>query len=215
MIMQSHKFYNEDKPKHSFPFWNTSKKNGIFIKTAERYESEKLRVVIVGDKESGKNAITVRFIHENLVVKYDPYDKNCYRKQIEVDGKNCTIDIMDSAGQDEFIALKDQYMKTGQILMVAFSVLSKESFAQVPKSFESIKRVHDRSFNLEFPYVILVGNNIDEGEKRVIDITESQNLADKYLTNPLIFEFQKNHTKNYLAVVMPQIPQVSSLVHQA
>ena len=46
-----------------------------------------------------------------------------YRKLVEVDGTACMLDIMDTAGQEEYSALRDQYMKTGQVGIVLTSSL--------------------------------------------------------------------------------------------
>jgi hypothetical protein len=73
------------------------------------------RIVVVGAGGVGKSALTVRFIQGNFVEKYDPTIEDSYRKQVAVDGVACLLDIMDTAGQEEYSALRDQYMKTGQV----------------------------------------------------------------------------------------------------
>merc|ERR1711924_105017 len=72
------------------------------------------RIVVVGAGGVGKSALTVRFIQGNFVEKYDPTIEDSYRKQVAVDGVAVLLDIMDTAGQEEYSALRDQYMKTGQ-----------------------------------------------------------------------------------------------------
>lgn len=43
--------------------------------------------------------------------QYDPTIEDSYRKQVAVDNVACLLDIMDTAGQEEYSALRDQYMK--------------------------------------------------------------------------------------------------------
>ncbi len=43
-----------------------------------------------------------QFIHDKFLERYDPTVEDSYRKQLEVDGVACTLDIMDTAGQDEY-----------------------------------------------------------------------------------------------------------------
>jgi small GTP-binding protein len=63
------------------------------------------RIVVVGAGGVGKSALTVRFIQGNFVEKYDPTIEDSYRKLVEVDGNACMLDIMDTAGQEEYSAL--------------------------------------------------------------------------------------------------------------
>lgn len=48
-----------------------------------------------------------------------------------IDGETCLLDILDTAGQEEYSAMRDQYMRTGEGFLLVFAVNS-------PKSFEDI-----------------------------------------------------------------------------
>lgn len=50
----------------------------------------------------GKSAITVRWVLDHFVEMYDPTIEDSYRKQIVVDGQACLVDVLDTAGQEEF-----------------------------------------------------------------------------------------------------------------
>merc|ERR1711924_427368 len=91
------------------------------------------RIVVVGAGGVGKSALTVRFIQGNFVEKYDPTIEDSYRKQVAVDGEAVLLDIMDTAGQEEYSALRDQYMKTGQGFILAYSITSGISFETAHK----------------------------------------------------------------------------------
>ena len=58
------------------------------------------KFVVLGSGGVGKSALTIQFIQGNFVEKYDPTIEDSYRKQIEVDGKACMLDILDTAGQE-------------------------------------------------------------------------------------------------------------------
>eukprot|EP01113_Clastostelium_recurvatum_P008283 TRINITY_DN138_c0_g1_i1.p1 TRINITY_DN138_c0_g1~~TRINITY_DN138_c0_g1_i1.p1 ORF type:complete len:193 (+),score=41.65 TRINITY_DN138_c0_g1_i1:186-764(+) len=123
------------------------------------------RIVIVGAGGVGKSALTVRFIQGNFIVKYDPTIEDSYRKQVEVDGKACMLDIMDTAGQEEYSALRDQYMKTGEGFVLVYSVISMPSFQSADKLHQNILRIKE-----EYPDIpiLLVGNKVDcESERQV------------------------------------------------
>lgn len=63
----------------------------------------------------------------------------------ELDGETCLLDILDTAGQEEYSAMRDQYMRTGEGFLLVFAVNSAKSFEDIGKTFFSYS-----SFFLEF-----------------------------------------------------------------
>ena len=41
---------------------------------------------------------TVQFVQSIFVEKYDPTIEDSYRKQVEIDGQQCMLEILDTAG---------------------------------------------------------------------------------------------------------------------
>jgi len=134
------------------------------------------RITVVGAGAVGKSAVTVRFIAGNFVEKYDPTIEDSYRKQIEIDGSACVLDIMDTAGQEEYSALRDQYMKTGEGFALVYSVTSRPSFEYASKLRGNIVRMKEAQ---DFP-IILVGNKKDLVDERQVPESEGKAFAEKY-----------------------------------
>jgi len=137
------------------------------------------RIVVVGAGGVGKSALTVRFIQGKFVEKYDPTIEDSYRKQVEVDGQACVLDIMDTAGQEEYSALRDQYMKTGQGFVLAYSITSPATFDMVQKLRVSILRIKEDVSSQDIP-IILVGNKCDLEKERAVTQDEGKALANKF-----------------------------------
>lgn len=55
---------------------------------------------------------------------------------IEIDGETCLLDILDTAGQEEYSAMRDQYMRTGEGFLLVFAVNSPKSFEDIGKHIE-------------------------------------------------------------------------------
>lgn len=53
--------------------------------------------------------------------------------------------VLDTAGQEEFSAMREQYMRTGDGFLIVFSVTDKASFEHVDRFHQLILRVKDRS----------------------------------------------------------------------
>ena len=56
------------------------------------------KLVVLGSGGVGKSALTVQFVQDIFVEKYDPTIEDKYRKQVEIDGQSCVLEILDTAG---------------------------------------------------------------------------------------------------------------------
>uniref|UniRef100_A0A672PVV6 Vesicular glutamate transporter 1 n=1 Tax=Sinocyclocheilus grahami TaxID=75366 RepID=A0A672PVV6_SINGR len=57
--------------------------------------------------------------------------QDSYRKQVVIDGETCLLDILDTAGQEEYSAMRDQYMRTGEGFLCVFAINNAKSFEDV------------------------------------------------------------------------------------
>ncbi|KAK2154149.1 hypothetical protein LSH36_275g03001 [Paralvinella palmiformis] len=114
--------------------------------------------------------ITIIFVEE-----YDPTIEDSYRKQVVIDGETCLLDILDTAGQEEYSAMRDQYMRTGEGFLCVFAVNNSRSFEDINQYREQIKRVKDAD---EVP-MVLVGNKVDL-PTRTVETRQGKLLSDSY-----------------------------------
>jgi len=135
------------------------------------------RIVVVGSGGVGKSALTVRFIQGTFVSKYDPTIEDSYRKHVEVGSKSCMLDIMDTAGQEEYSALRDQYMKTGEGFVLVYSITSTTSFEAAAKLRSHILRIKEDAG--EVP-IMLVGNKLDLEDQRQVTTEQGRSTASKW-----------------------------------
>jgi len=134
------------------------------------------KLVVLGSGGVGKSALTVQFVQGIFVEKYDPTIEDSYRKQIEIDGTPCMLEILDTAGTEQFTAMRDLYMKNGQGFVLVYSIIAQSTFNDLPDLREQILRVKDKD---EVP-LILVGNKCDLNDQRVITTDQGQDLAKKF-----------------------------------
>eukprot|EP01119_Soliformovum_irregulare_P023820 TRINITY_DN8402_c0_g1_i2.p1 TRINITY_DN8402_c0_g1~~TRINITY_DN8402_c0_g1_i2.p1 ORF type:complete len:159 (+),score=38.73 TRINITY_DN8402_c0_g1_i2:84-560(+) len=133
------------------------------------------KLAVVGDGAVGKSAVTIQFIGSHFVECYDPTIEDSYRKQEEIDGNVCILDILDTAGQEEYCCMRDVYMRTGRGFILIYDITSKVSFEGIQKLVEQILKTKDKD---SVPMVLL-GNKCDLEEKRVVFIEEGQALSHK------------------------------------
>ena len=66
------------------------------------------KIVILGSGGVGKSALTIRLITDNFLEEYDPTIEDSYQKTLVVDGESTQINILDTAGQEEYSSMQDQ-----------------------------------------------------------------------------------------------------------
>ncbi|CAO3645292.1 unnamed protein product [Mucor hiemalis] len=91
------------------------------------------KLVVLGSGGVGKSALTVQFVQSIFVEKYDPTIEDSYRKQVEVDGLQCMLEILDTAGTEQFTAMRDLYMKNGQGFVLVYSITSQVTLTDFMK----------------------------------------------------------------------------------
>ena len=96
--------------------------------------------------------------------EYDPTIEDTYRKQCVIDGEVALLDVLDTAGQEEYAAMREQYMRTGEGFLLVYSITDRQSFEEILTFEQQILSVKDKDY---FP-IIVVGNKCDlEGERAV------------------------------------------------
>jgi len=127
-----------------------------------------------GDGGVGKSCLTIQLTQNQFVHEYDPTIENSYRKQVEVDGSVCVMDILDTAGQEEYRVLQDQYIHRGEGFVVMYSITSRASFELVTKFQQKIFMVKDEE---EYYPMVIVGNKCDLEDQREVTTDEGADLA--------------------------------------
>ncbi|KAI6183601.1 hypothetical protein M3Y97_00506000 [Aphelenchoides bicaudatus] len=150
-----------------------SKQNGHVKSSRDPPKLHPLRLVVLGSGGVGKSAITIQFVQQYFIVDYDPTISDAYSKQCFVDENMFKIEVMDTAGQDEFASMREQYLRNGDGFLLVFSLTNRESLEYIKRLYRHIERLKDREF---FP-MILVGNKCDLDAQRQVSKEEAESWA--------------------------------------
>jgi Ras-related protein Rap-2C len=134
------------------------------------------KVVVLGSGGVGKSALTVKFVSGKFVEKYDPTIEDFYRKEIQVDGQPSVLEILDTAGTEQFASMRDLYIKNGHGFLVIYSVTSLQTFQDIKTMKEQIMRVKATD---KVP-LLLVGNKCDLERQREVRVQDGQQLAESW-----------------------------------
>ncbi|KAG9435194.1 GTP-binding protein Rit2 isoform X1 [Apis mellifera carnica] len=138
------------------------------------------KIVILGDGGVGKSemifsAVTLQFVSHSFLDYHDPTIEDSYQQQAVIDGEAALLDILDTAGQVEFTAMRDQYMRCGEGFMICYSVTDRHSFQEALEYRKLITRVRA---NEDIP-LVLVGNKFDLQHQRKVTTEEGKALAEQ------------------------------------
>lgn len=147
---------------------------------------------------------------------YDPTIEDSYRKQVVIDSQSCMLEVLDTAGQEEYTALRDQWIRDGEGFVLVYSITSRSTFKRIQKFHNQIQRVkasHSASSPMGGGYlsspiqspivgggggqapVMLVGNKSDRVTERDVSTQEGSALAKE-----LGCEFVEASAKNCINV---------------
>lgn len=133
----------------------------------------------------------------HFVETYDPTIEDSYRKQVVIDSQSCMLEVLDTAGQEEYTALRDQWIRDGEGFVLVYSITSRSSFTRIRRFHSQIQRVKESSnagspttaSYLSSPVpqsmmigggqapVMLVGNKSDRVTEREVSTQEGSALA--------------------------------------
>ncbi|KAI8419869.1 hypothetical protein MSG28_008496 [Choristoneura fumiferana] len=132
------------------------------------------KIVVLGDGGVGKSAVTLQFVSHSFLDYHDPTIEDSYQQQAVIDGEPALLDILDTAGQVEFTAMREQYMRCGEGFVLCYSVTDRRSFraaAEYPRLLAAARP-------LERLPLVLVGNKLDLAQRcRQVTTEEGAALA--------------------------------------
>jgi GTPase KRas protein len=103
-----------------------------------------------------------------------------------IDGEVAPLDILDTAGQEEYFAMREQYMRSSHGFVLVYSITSHQSFEEISTFQQQILWVKDKYY---FPRIV-VGNHCDRENGRQVSKKEGAALA-RYLTADLLRRLRK------------------------
>mmetsp|Transcript_5357 Transcript_5357/g.8774 ORF Transcript_5357/g.8774 Transcript_5357/m.8774 type:complete len:194 (+) Transcript_5357:47-628(+) len=136
------------------------------------------KLVVLGAGAVGKSSLTVRYVTGDFLEEYDPTIEDYYRKLIKVDDKPAYLDILDTAGQEEFSSMQDEFFRQGKGFLLIYSIISRESFEHTKVLVDKIRRAKDDPD--EKLALILCGNKCDLNIQRKVPKDEGQKLAKEF-----------------------------------
>jgi len=103
---------------------------------------------------------------------YDPTIEDCYRCQRAIDDEVVLMQVLDTAGQDNFSMMRDSWMRHSDCFLLVFSVTDRRTFEELDEYYQQLLRVKD-VVEGKVP-VVVIANKVDMVEER--QVTEDEAL---------------------------------------
>jgi len=140
-------------------------------------QTPEYKIVVLGGGGVGKSALTIRLVTDNFLDEYDPTIEDSYRKSVEVDSKSALLDILDTAGQEEFSSMQDLWMREVKGFLLVYSITSSHTLEECEVLRDKILRTKDEDVTTP---IVLCGNKCDLNDQREVEKTRGEALAKKW-----------------------------------
>ncbi|KAG0295611.1 GTP-binding protein [Linnemannia gamsii] len=134
------------------------------------------RVALMGSRAVGKSSMVVQYVHNIFNDSYFPTIEENFTKQLTFHGQVYEVEIIDTAGQDEFSIFNGRHALDVHGYVLVYSVTSKQSF-------DMVTVIRDKILNFtgtDWAPIVLVGNKTDLQGQRQISRDEGEELASKW-----------------------------------
>ncbi|CAK58803.1 unnamed protein product (macronuclear) [Paramecium tetraurelia] len=145
------------------------------VKKAQDPYEQLMKVLLLGNSGVGKTQILLRYCDNNFKTGYMCTIGVDFKiKKLQVDEKNVKMQIWDTAGQEKYQTLTQNFYKGAMGILLVFALNNKDSLRDIDKWMNQIKQ--HASENI---IKVLIGNKADIKE-RCISNEEAQSLAEKH-----------------------------------
>lgn len=118
-----------------------------------------------------------RFITGNQLVNMEGTIEDTYKSTIKIDNDNIQINILDTAGEEDYQNLFDSWLRRADGIILAFAINDKESFEKLAEKYERIRK-NEQVDEMKYP-IVLVGNKCDLEDERQVSQAEAKKFLNK------------------------------------
>ncbi len=116
-------------------------------------------------------ALTGPSAANHFVEMYDPTIEDSYRRNLLIDEQNVLLEILDTAGQDDFSPLRDSWIRESQAFLLIYSLTDRKSLDYLDTILSQIRRTKEDETAV-VP-IVLAGNKCDLVGQRQVSSAEA------------------------------------------
>ena len=138
----------------------------------------RFKILFIGDRGVGKSCLFHRFQNpfHNIFMSTMTIGLEIDTESFRYGSKFVHLEVIDTAGQEQFFAVQAMYFRGVHGIFLVYDVTNRESFDDIPRWLE-IARLYCTESNA---LIILIGNKIDQADKREVSYEQGQALAKRH-----------------------------------
>ena len=134
-----------------------------------------IKIILIGDSNVGKTTILLNYVqnefNEDMIHTVGLENKV---KIMNIRGFRAKVQIWDTAGQEKYNSLSQQFFRNVDGILLVFDLTNKDSFNNIKKWLNEIKANSDHSIKK-----LLVGNKADMKDKIKVSKTMIDNFCNE------------------------------------
>ncbi|KAM9969033.1 hypothetical protein ACTFIW_000116 [Dictyostelium discoideum] len=166
--------------------------------------NKKLRIIMIGDYNSGKTAIFNEFAGRRFGIYSCPSTFDLFYKEIMIDDELVGYHFWDTAGQERFTSLNRHFYRNANCCVLCFDIHNEESFENLDKWITELhSKCLENGLESELsPPFVLIGtkNDIPKTDKSISNERIEQwckNIEDQGIIDKVhYFETSAKNSKN-------------------
>ena len=139
------------------------------------------QLVVLGPGGVGKSCLTLRLVMNSFAPNYDPTIEDSYRTVATIDGNLERLEVLDTAGQEEYVTMRDQWIRDHRAYLCVFAINNKSTFEEMSAIKDEIDMAVEAKDDSEKSHaIVLVGNKCDLENERQVQRQDAEDLAAKW-----------------------------------
>jgi Ras family protein len=134
------------------------------------------KVAVLGFRAVGKSSLTIQFVEGHFQDNYYPTIENTFTKQLRVNGQDYNLEIIDTAGQDEYSMFNQKHSIGIHGYILVYSITSRNSL-------DMLTIIKDKILNYtgtDWVPIVLVGNKCDLESQRQVRKEDVEKLTKEW-----------------------------------
>ena len=134
-------------------------------KSSKQKKNDTIKVVILGKGVVGKTSLVFKMINIDKDLNNSHYATIEDRQTFNylVNEKQRQIEILDTAGEDDYQNMMDVWIEFGDCFILVFSLTSLETFQALDQIHQRIVKIKNKNIP-----IVLVGNKVDQGSNKEV-----------------------------------------------
>ena len=133
-----------------------------------------LKIVILGASTVGKTSIFIRYFQKEFKTTITSVGVDFKPKFFKLEGEKIKVNYIDTAGQEKFKSISQNYLKSTDGVILVFDITNKETLNLINYWEDFINKNSKPNIGK-----ILFGNKLDLADNREVEYEEGKNLANK------------------------------------